>query len=198
MHEKELKGGFILIFDLEMRDVEFYSQDNTQYNSVKSELEKLNGLAYQLKRRESNSRQLDSTFDNSVINWLSAKKHNKIMLEVDGCSKDIRNDFCFDIFGKTTVFEVEKSNKEKILYDLLKFHVYLSCKADLTVLMVPKNWVHKLGTENLFAFAKEKLILCETYGMINRDYSSSILIMGFNQYFNGSILNKDILLQMKQ
>ena len=187
-----------MIFELEMRDIEFYSQDNAQYNSVKSELEKLNGLVYQFKRRESNSRQLDSTFDNSVINSLSAKKHKNIMLELDGCTKNIRNDFCFDILGRRTVFEVEKSNKEKILYDILKFHVYLSCKADLAVLMVPKNLVHKLGTENLFIFAKEKLMLCETYGMINRDYSSRILIMGFNQYYNGSVLNKDILLEMKQ
>ena len=34
-------------------------------------------------------------------------------------------DFAFSFAGKLIVVEVEKANREKILYDYLKFHMYL-------------------------------------------------------------------------
>ncbi|MBZ5490922.1 MAG: hypothetical protein LAO76_08325 [Acidobacteriia bacterium] len=59
-------------------------------------------------------------------------------------------DFAFEYAGRTIAVEIEKTNQEKILRDILKCHMYLHCGADFAIVALPKNYPHKLGVWNLF------------------------------------------------
>ncbi len=58
--------------------------------------------------------------------------------------------------GTFMVVEVEKANREKILYDFLKFHMYLQSGADLGLLFLPKNYSHRGGEWDLFDWGKTR------------------------------------------
>jgi hypothetical protein len=65
-------------------------------------------------------------------------------------------DFSFSFNGKVVVVEVEKANREKILYDFLKFHMYLRHGADFGLLFLPKNYPHSSGEWRLFDWGKTR------------------------------------------
>ncbi|HWF18718.1 MAG TPA: hypothetical protein VG754_05595 [Verrucomicrobiae bacterium] len=91
-------------------------------------------------------------------------------------------DFTFRYQGKNIAVEIEKTNREKILRDILKCHIYLHAGADFTVIVLPANYPHKLGMWNLFEFGVQRLSECETYGFGTPDKLNRILLLGFKQY----------------
>ena len=90
-------------------------------------------------------------------------------------------DFAFT-FGECTVaVEIEKANREKILRDFLKCHIYLHSGAHFAVVVLPRNYAHKHGVWNLFAFGVERHNECRTYGFGTADKLGRILLLGFDQ-----------------
>lgn len=90
-------------------------------------------------------------------------------------------DFAFTFSGRTVAVEIEKANREKILRDILKCHIYLHAAADFAVVVLPRNYAHKLGVWNLFEFGVERYNECRTYGFGTPDKLDRILLLGFDQ-----------------
>lgn len=78
--------------------------------------------------------------------------------------------------------EVEKANREKILRDLLKCHIYLAAGADFAVVGLPRNYAHTRGVWNLFEFGIERYEECRAYGFGTAEKLDKILLLGFEQY----------------
>jgi hypothetical protein len=91
-------------------------------------------------------------------------------------------DFSFTFKGRTVAVEIEKANREKILRDILKCHIYLDAGADFSVVALPRNYAHQHGVWNLFRFGIERYNECRTYGFGTPDKLGRILLVGFNQY----------------
>ena len=82
---------------------------------------------------------------------------------------------------KRVVVEVEKTNREKILYDLLKCHMYLNSGADVALLFLPKNYAHSGGVWNLFETGCERYKQCLRYDFGLTFYFKRILLVGYEQ-----------------
>lgn len=90
-------------------------------------------------------------------------------------------DFAFTFGDHTVAVEIEKANREKILRDLLKCHIYLHAGAHFAVVALPRNYAHKHGVWNLFEFGVERYDECRTYGFGSADKLGRILLFGFDQ-----------------
>ena len=77
--------------------------------------------------------------------------------------------------------EIEKTNREKILRDILKCHMYLQAGADFAVVGLPKNYPHSRGLWNLYEFGVQRFSECRTYGFGTPDNLNRILLLGFEQ-----------------
>jgi len=95
-------------------------------------------------------------------------------------------DFAFAFAGHTVAVEIEKTNKEKILRDLLKCHMYLHFGADFALVVLPKNYPHKQGVWDLFEFGVQRYKECVTYGFGSEERLGRILILGFTQFDSGT------------
>jgi len=91
-------------------------------------------------------------------------------------------DFAFTYSGRTVAVEIEKTNREKILRDMLKCHMYLQSGADFAIIGLPKNYPHAHGVWNLFEFGTDRFRECNTYGFGTPDKLGRILLLGFTQY----------------
>ena len=179
-----------------IKNIEVYPPSFTDQNLI-SEIKKLEGNSYSLFcKSPHNSFQLDSNFD------LRAKEiliSNGAIDSSFNCQEEsMFADFTLSISDKKIVFEAEKSDKEKILYDFLKFHVYITSGADGAVLICPHNWPHAKGTYKLFSLAKERFDLCRKYGMINSSCLDKILLVGFSQTYQGKLWDQNALVLMKE
>lgn len=90
-------------------------------------------------------------------------------------------DFAFRYADRTVAVEIEKANREKILRDILKCHMYLSAGADFAIIGLPKNYAHTHGTWNLFEFGIARYQECLKYGFGAPDKFDRILLLGFEQ-----------------
>ena len=91
-------------------------------------------------------------------------------------------DFAFTFNGRAVAVEIEKANREKILRDILKCHIYLHAGVDFTLVVLPKNYAHKYGVWNLFQFGIDRYEECRTYGFGTPEKLGRILLLGFDQY----------------
>jgi hypothetical protein len=91
-------------------------------------------------------------------------------------------DFAFEYLGKTVAVEIEKTNREKILRDILKCHMYLHGGADMALIGLPKNYPHSLGVWNLFEFGRQRFFECNKYGFGTEEKLEKILLLGFDQF----------------
>lgn len=162
-------------------------------------LRKLEGLEYRFRcRGPRNGYQLDSTFDIAAKAQLLGSGCQQISF-VPNCHVSIDFDFVLDIHGDKIVFEIEKANKEKLLYDFLKMHVYLHhSEISAAVLIVPLNWAHSSGVQDLFSFARERFDLCKTYGMIDPQKAQRMLIVGAPQLYQGRPIDDRMMRSIKQ
>lgn len=108
-------------------------------------------------------------------------------------------DFAFTFGGRTVAVEIEKANREKILRDFLKCHIYLHAGAHFAVVALPRNYAHKHGVWNLFEFGVERYNECRTYGFGTADKLGRILLLGFNQResANNRLLSKTTREEMR-
>jgi len=91
-------------------------------------------------------------------------------------------DFAFSFNGRSVAVEIEKANREKILRDILKCHMYLHTGADFALIALPKNYCHKHGVWNLYDFGMQRFAECQTYGFGTGEKFGRILLLGFDQY----------------
>lgn len=91
-------------------------------------------------------------------------------------------DFAFRFNGRTVAVEIEKANREKILRDILKCHIYLHAGADFAIVVLPRNYAHKHGEWDLFDFGVQRYEECRKYGFGTPDNLARILLLGFDQH----------------
>jgi hypothetical protein len=90
-------------------------------------------------------------------------------------------DFSFSFGGRTVAVEIEKANREKILRDFLKCHIYLHSGAHYAVVVLPRNYAHKHGVWDLFDFGVARYNECRTYSFGTADKLGRIVLLGFDQ-----------------
>lgn len=95
-------------------------------------------------------------------------------------------DFAFGYKGHKVAVEIEKANREKILRDLLKCHMYFHAGADFALVVLPRNYAHKMGIWNLFDFGIQRIEECRKYGFGTNDKLSRILLLGYTQFEAGT------------
>jgi hypothetical protein len=91
-------------------------------------------------------------------------------------------DFAFALGGRLVAVEIEKANREKILRDILKCHMYLHAGAHFALVVLAKNYSHKHGVWNLFDFGVQRFSECKTYGFGTTDKLNRILLLGYEQF----------------
>ena len=84
--------------------------------------------------------------------------------------------------GRSVAVEIEKTNREKILRDILKCHIYLHAGADLAIVGLPKNYPHTKGVWILYEFGMRRLRECMIYGFGTADTLGRVLLLGFEQF----------------
>jgi len=184
-------------FEIEIDEIDFHPPFFSNKQLVSS-LSEIRGLSYSFDcRGPSNSYQLNSTFDAALNERLLAIGGRNFRFQPK-CSRKIDFDFAVELNGDRCVFEVEKANKEKILYDFLKMHVYLDSDVTAAVLIAPINWPHGGGVENLFSLAKERFELCRNFGMIDPTKCERMLIVGVAQMYKGRRIDDVAIRQMKR
>jgi hypothetical protein len=132
-----------------------------------------------------NQGQMDSDFDAKLESALQSRGAATCNLALPvGVPQEL--DFGFTFGGRTFAVEIEKANREKILRDILKSHIYLSVGADFAVVVLPRNYAHKNGVWNLFEFGIERYDECRTYGFGLPDRLGRIAVLGFDQLETGT------------
>lgn len=146
----------------------------------------VNGLgridfAFRVDDPTKNQGQLESDFDaklESVLLSRGARPYNLALPA--GVPHEL--DFAFSFGGRTVAVEIEKANREKILRDILKSHIYLHAGAHFAVVVLPRNYAHKHGVWNLFEFGIERYDECRTYGFGSPVKLGRIALLGFDQH----------------
>ena len=139
-----------------------------------------------------NSCQLNSTFDQQLLSNLQQNGFEPAELELpDGFSAEYEFDAAFNLpeIGKVVV-EVEKADHQKILYDLLKAHIYLRAGAAYVLLLIPTTRGRKGDVNLMFEIGRKRLSDCLKSGMIGEDAKSKIFIVGFEQVFRNESFNE--------
>ena len=127
-----------------------------------------------------NQGQMTSNFDAALERSLQARGATPFILPLPpGVPQKL--DFAFAFGGRTVAVEIEKTNREKILRDFLKCHIYLHSGADYAIVALPRNFAHKHSIWNLFQFGVERYNECRTYGYGTTDKLGRILLLGFDQ-----------------
>ena len=127
-----------------------------------------------------NQGQMDSDFDTKLESALRERGTMPFRLALPaGVPQEL--DFSFTFGGRAVAVEIEKANREKILRDILKCHIYLHAGADFAVVVLPRNYPHKHGVWNLFEFGIERYDECRTYGFGTPGKLDRILLLGFDQ-----------------
>lgn len=151
--------------------------------------DKLFPLDYKMLCKSSkNNYQLSSQFDEALI----AKANREGMVNGPlSLPKDISKEY--DAAFKTphglVIVEVEKANWEKFLYDLLKAHIYLNHGADYCCIVLPENWAHQHGEIDLFDESRKRFELARKYHCGDQRILDRIFLLGFQQYWRGSLLS---------
>lgn len=129
---------------------------------------------------KSNSNQITTLFDNRLQKALIELGARPTKFELTGSiSKEY--DFALTIDGHLVVVEVEKSNREKILYDILKCHMYLNGGADFALLVLPKNYPHRHGEWDLYGMGMTRYAQCVQYGFGTKEVFDRIMLLGYEQ-----------------
>jgi len=127
-----------------------------------------------------NQGQMVSSFDTALESALRAGGTTPFRLTLPpGVPPEL--DFAFAFGGRIVAVEIEKANREKILRDFLKCHIYLHAGAHFAVVALPRNYAHKHGVWDLFEFCVERYDECRAYGFGTADKLGRILLLGFDQ-----------------
>ena len=173
----------MIVFPAYASDFEVYPKDGEAYKHLSPLLEGLQQIefTFHVENPSVNQGQMVSDFDEML---------EKTLLSAGAECFDLRLprqipqelDFAFIFRGRRVAVEIEKSNREKILRDILKCHMYLQSGADFAIVGLPRNYPHKLGIWNLYGFGVDRLAECKAYGFGTADKLGKILLLGFTQF----------------
>jgi hypothetical protein len=128
-----------------------------------------------------NQGQMTADFDTRLQSALLAAGAEDCKLKLpSNISQEL--DFAFSFCEKKVAVEIEKANREKILRDLLKSHMYLHSGADFALIVLPRNYPHTLGIWDLFAFGSARYNECLKYGLGTPNTLGRVLLVGYTQY----------------
>ena len=180
---------------------QLFPPEGKAYNHLQNLLTSLERIDFtlQVKDPSKNSGQMISDFDLQLQKVLLS--HGAVNFNLP-LPPDIRQELDFTITyqGSSVAVEIEKTNKEKILRDILKCHMYLYYAADYSLVVLPTNYPHKHGIWDLFRFGSEAFTQCKQYGFGTSDKLERIILLGYTQ-FDASTqksLDTDIRQQMRE
>ena len=163
------------------KNFECYPKNNLAYNKLSSIIEKIKNIRYHVSIGDKNSNSFQSDFDERLLEKLIKLGGKTANIQiVDDLKK--KYDFILDINGECVAAEVEKTNREKILYDLLKCHMYFKSGALFALLFLPRNYAHSKGIWNLFETGKDRYSQCLRYGFGSPSYFKKILLVGYEVF----------------
>lgn len=164
-------------------DIELYPTDNLAHQRLKGILADLGRInfKFQVYDPNVNQGQMTSDFDKVLERAILSQGASTYGLNLP---PDVPQelDFAFRYDGSIVAVEVEKTNREKILRDILKAHIYLHCGADFALLALPKNYPHRHGVWNLYEFGVERFRECRKYGFGVEERLGRIILLGFMQF----------------
>ncbi len=163
--------------------IELYPRDNLAYESLHSLFTDIKGFEYTFTITDPgvNQGQMISNFDNALEDTILAQgaTHHDFELPQEIPQK---LDFAFKYKSKIVAVEVEKTNREKILRDILKAHMYIHSGVDFVLLALPKNYPHSGGMWDLYDFGRQRYGECLTYKFGSKKLFDRILLMGLEQF----------------
>lgn len=166
--------------DLIARKFEAYPETSSAFGALRPFLELCDELRFSGRIGKKNNNQITTDFDDRLRDAFCDNGATEAELSLpDGVAKEY--DFAFDFEGNRVVVEVEKANREKILYDILKCHMYLSGDAAFALLVLPKNYPHGHGEWDLFATGTARYRQCLDFGFGTLETFDRILIVGYEQ-----------------
>ena len=158
--------------------------DNTDaFRHLSPLLRQLNRVDFALRveNPSANQGQMASNFDGELERALRSLGARQYQLRLpEGIPQEF--DFAFEYEGRSVAVEIEKSNREKILRDILKCHIYMHAGVDYTLVGLPRNYAHSRGIWDLYGFGVQRLKECINYGFGIPDKLGRILLFGFTQY----------------
>lgn len=166
--------------DLIARRFEAYPVTSSAFGALRPLLDRCDEVRFSGRIGEKNNNQITLDFDSRLRDALCG--HGATLADLSLPSDvAMEYDFAFDFGGHRVVVEVEKANREKILYDILKCHMYLSGDADYALLVLPKNYPHRHGEWDLFATGVTRYLECLDFGFGTPETFDRILIVGYEQ-----------------
>ena len=166
--------------ELTARDFEAFPPNTTGHRELWPCLSRLEEVHFPGSVGKSNSNQITLQFDDRLQKALIGLGATPTEFELSGSILK-EYDFALTIDGHRVVVEVEKANREKILYDILKCHMYLNSGADFALLVLPKNYPHRHGEWDLYGMGMTRYGQCLQYGFGTREVFDRILLLGYEQ-----------------
>jgi hypothetical protein len=179
---------------------ELHPETGAAFDHLSPLISKINRVNYVLRVDDPkvNQGQMVSDFDKRLeqsLHKYGAKSHSlSLPSEIPQ-----EFDFTFKYARRSVAVEIEKTNREKILRDILKCHMYIHAGVDFAVVGLPKNYPHSHGTWNLFEFGKQRFDECRKYGFGVPSKLGRVLLVGFEQFdaATGEKLSKEIRQRMR-
>lgn len=168
-------------------DFELYPANNAAADHLRQLINQLDRVEYTstIRNPESNNCQITTDFDvqleSSLLNLGATESEIEIPEDVPQ-----QLDFVFQFAGVRIAVEVEKADKEKVLRDILKSHMYLSFGATYSVVALSRNRPFSRGISNLFAFGQQRYDECIQYGFGTNEKFDRICLLGFTEFDNES------------
>jgi hypothetical protein len=175
-----------------------YPTDSLVHESLKKILMAIDGFdfEFQVDDPNVNQGQMKSNFDTQLEQAILSQGAFQHLFDLP---KNIpqKLDFAFRYNKSIVAVEVEKTNREKILRDILKAHMYLHSGADFALLALPKNYPHSGGIWNLYEFGKQRFLECQTYGFGTEERLNRIILLGFEQFDTQTQMPLDVTWRKK-
>ena len=161
---------------------ELYPEEGAAYEALSFHLLDLDPIdfTFTVNDPHTNQGQLSCDFDKRLEEAILERGALRRHLNLSAFGQQL--DFAFEIGGEVVAVEVEKANREKILRDILKAHMYLHSGADCALIVLPRNYAHSGGIWDLYDFGVQRFNECRKYGFGRPELLERILILGFTQY----------------
>ena len=168
-------------FPMHAAQFEIYPREGAAFTHLAPLLTGLDCLDFmvQVVDPAANQGQITSKFDSALEAKLLSLGATSLNLALPDIRQQV--DFTFSFKGKKVAVESEKANREKILRDFLKCHMYFHAGADFALVVLPKNWAHRKGVWDLFDFGVQRFAECRKFGFGTDDKFSRILLLGYTQ-----------------
>lgn len=133
----------------------------------------------------SNSYQINLNFDSTWIGKMNTVGwKNKQIPTFEEISEipNIKPDAFLTQDGTSVIFEIEKSNKKTIWFDFIKILMFIGQNnTDFGIIIVPRNYAHKIGVWDLFKDARYYRSCLERFANVDTNLLSKIAIIGYTQ-----------------